>query len=232
MNYYRREYDKIYRKVNTIAQKGKDGVFDYYKFIDEIVSKSQYGMFEDVMITKYKIDIRNFLSVNDMKKETFELIRRQTTSKPQVLLKKILDSKNVYSNGFYFYDKSTNKYLGDIKEIEPVNLSENKLLEINTEVEAIVGLSSSIYNAIPNYIEKDNTKYYPNHQVIYDQKIYHCILSYTYSITNPITPTYSTYWNLVKSPTYSTLSITNSNTITDKYKVAIDYLKSFTYSII
>jgi len=35
----RKQVDKIYKKIDLLAKKGKDNVFEYYKYIDELVAK-------------------------------------------------------------------------------------------------------------------------------------------------------------------------------------------------
>ena len=92
---YRSEYNKIYSRINNIGKKGKDGVFDYYMLIDELIDNGQYSIFQDVLSNKYKIDLQNFKSVQDIKYKTFTTIRNNTTSSFQVELKKLFDTKNV-----------------------------------------------------------------------------------------------------------------------------------------
>jgi len=220
---YRKECIKIYKKINSISQKGLDGSFDYYVYIDELIDNGQYAMLEDVMTTKYNIDIRNFKSIYDLKHKTFDKIRISTTSLFQDNLKKIFDNKNVYSIGFHFYDKTNNHYLGDIKELEQPTV-------INLEVS--VGLEQSVLDGIPPFevdrtdvitIEKDSL-------VRYIGNIYECTDTYTYTQANPITPTYSNYWMQIYSPTYSYTLIDDDNTkLIDKYNQAIDIVKSFIY---
>jgi len=220
---YRKECIKIYKKINYISQKGLDGSFDYYVYIDELIDNGQYAMLEDVMTTKYNIDIQNFKSIYDLKHKTFDKIRISTTSLFQDNLKKIFDNKNVYSIGFHFYDKTNNHYLGDIKELEQPTV-------INLEVS--VGLEQSVLDGIPPFevdrtdvitIEKDSL-------VRYIGNIYECTDTYTYTQANPITPTYSNYWMQIYSPTYSYTLIDDDNTkLIDKYNQAIDIVKSFIY---
>ena len=236
MNRYRKELNKLLAKIVKIAEKGSEAIFEYGELIDEIVSKSQYGLFEDIMITKFGIDIRNFITVDVVKKETFDTVRRVINYTPQIFQKKLHDDNSVYSLGFHYYNSTNNQYIGDIVEVETnINLSEKKLIEIFLDLDAVVGLSQSILEAIPKFIlnTNDSIKLDVGAQVLYENKVYHCIQSYTYSSTNMITPTYSTYWNQVSAPTYSIKSFTGTSTsLLEKYQLAINYLKSYSWTIV
>lgn len=241
---YRKEYNKIVTRIENVARKGTEAVYDYRKLIDEIVDGGQFSILEDVFINQFKIDIRQFKSITDLKKETFDIVRQNTFSIFQRDLKKLFDQFGVYSNGFHFYDLSTNKYLGDIKEVEEVEnwiaYKDQKLFQKQDEIRVInlevtPGVSQSIYSAIPPF-ENDPTKIirYPfGAQIIYTNNIYECISSYTWSSNNQITPTFSSNWIQMAAPTYS-LTIFDDNTVPllDKYKFAIDKVKSFTYNYV
>lgn len=237
MNQYRKEYNKVYNKINKIAQKGSDYVFDYYNLIEEIISNGQYSILEDVMISKYKIVIKNFLSIDDFKKFSFPEIRKQTNYLSSISIQKVLDQKSTYLIGFHLFDKNNNHYLGDIKEIENIldsKYTNKNLTTISIDVQAEVGLNSSIQSTIPQFENNPilTKKYTIGDHLLYTGNIYECIESYTYSSNNRITPTFSSYWSQIKAPTYSMTTFTSSNTLPEKYSLAIDYLKTFTYSYI
>ena len=65
---YRRKLEKIFNKVDKIATKGKDQVIEYYKYIDELIDKGDYGAFVQMLYFFYEIDITNFTNVQDVKK--------------------------------------------------------------------------------------------------------------------------------------------------------------------
>jgi len=231
---YRREYDKMYKKINKLAQKGIDATFDYYLLIDEFISNGQYNLLEDVMSAKYKIDIDKFKTIDDFKKNSYDIVRLNTITNTALVLNNLFNTKNVYQIGFHFYDKTNNHYLGDIKEIEnEVSLINKKYIELYIDVESMVGIPSSTSASIPQFID-DRRKpiaYNIGNHMIYNNKIYDCITSYTYSVNNLITPTYSTHWSEIYAPTYSYLMIDdNTYSLSDKYSLAIDFIKSFTYS--
>lgn len=241
---YRSEYNKIYSRINNIGKKGKDGVFDYYMLIDELIDNGQYSIFQDVLSNKYKIDLQNFKSVQDIKYKTFTTIRNNTTSSFQVELKKLFDTKNVYPIGYHFFDKSNNHFLGDIKEIEEdenwIAYKDPKLSEKEDEIrvinlEVVVGLTESTLASIPEFEnDKSNTVYFATgSHVIYLGKIYGCSQSYTYNISNQITPTYSNYWTNILAPTYSYNFIQdNEMKLINKYSTAIDIVKAANYQTI
>jgi hypothetical protein len=233
---YRKEYNKVFKRINKIAQKGSESVMEYKELIDELVLTGQYRILEDVMITKYGIDISVYKNIEKVKNEIFDDIRRVTNFTPQIFLKELTDQKEVYSIGFHYYNKNNNQYLGDIQEIElNPDFSGRKLIEIFIDLEAVVGLSPSIISAIPTFVDNIRTiiKFDIDAQVLYGNGIYHCIQSYTYSEFNRITPTYSSYWDQVSSPSYSLTTFTGSSTtLLQKYSLAIDTLKSYNYTII
>jgi hypothetical protein len=233
---YRKEYNKIFKRINKIAQKGSESIIEYKELIDELVTRGQYRLLEDVLITKYGIDISKYPNIEKVKNETFDDIRRVTNFTSQIFLKELTEQKEVYSMGYHYYNKNNNQYLGDIQEVElNPNFSEKKLIEIFIDLEAVVGLSSSIIYAIPTFVDDIRTtvRFDIDAQVLYNNGIYHCIQSYTYSELNRLTPTYSTYWDQVSSPSYSLTTFTGSSTtLLEKYSLAIDTLKSYNYTII
>ena len=235
---YRQEVEKIYKKVESLAQRGEDSIMDFRDYVDEIISYGQYAIFDDVMYTKYNLNIKKYNSVEELKKNLFKEIRFQTKSKLQKNLNNLYKTKKVFTNGIYFYDSDTNKYLGDIREIEiPKNSSyaiyDARLNQRNNQssiqLEITLGWSASIYSAISEYgpILNKTITYGTYSQVIYNGDVYECINSYDWSYGNPITPTYSNYWTHSYVPTYSVIGVTNSNLVLlDKYSDAIDIMKN------
>jgi hypothetical protein len=174
--------------------------------------------------------------IEDLKKNVFPEIRFQTTSKYLKNLQKLYKSKGVFNTGLHFYNSTNGKYLGDIKEVEQSTFNGNTFQDtrlsqrLNTTpyLEVIVGLSSSIYDAIPeynlNYID-GVINYVTYSQVSYNKNIYECINSYDWRYGNPITPTYSNYWTFSTFASYSVTGITTSDTtLLDKYSIALDIL--------
>jgi hypothetical protein len=234
---YRQEIEKIYKKVDSLAQRGVDAYLEFNEYINELIDYGQYSIFDDVMFTKYNLDVKKYKSVEDLKKNIFKEIRFQTTSKFLKNLQKLYKSKGVFNTGLHFYNSTDGKYLGDIMEIDQSTTDGNTFQDtrlsqrLNTPyLEVIVGLSSSIYDAIPEY-DLNNTNgvinYVTYSQISYNKGVYECINSYDWRYGNPITPTYSNYWTFSTFASYSVTSITSSDTtLLDKYSIAIDILKS------
>ena len=235
---YRQEIEKIYKKVDSLAQRGEDAYLDFREYIDDLIGYGQYSIFDDVMFTKYNLDVKKYKSVEDLKRNIFKDIRFQTTSKYLKNLQKLYKSKSVYNTGIHFYNSTNGKYLGDIRELDQSVYSENyfqdprlnQRLGKSPYLDVIIGLSSSIYDAIPEYnlsYIDGVINYVTYSQVSYNKNIYECINSYDWRYGNPITPTYSNYWTFSTFAPYSVTSITSSDTtLLDKYSIAIDILKS------
>lgn len=235
---YKKDTEKIFRKIDSLAKLGSDAIFDYFNYVDQLLEESKYSIFEDVLYTKYQIKASSFTSYQTMKRKTFELIRQLTNSSFQEKLKKIYDNKSVYPIGYHYYDSTNNAYLGDIIEIEEsqnwIAYKDTKLIEKTEQVkiinlEASVGNTQSINQAVPTFETNiDYTiTYYNGNIVLFQESLYQCINSYTWSRNNQITPTYSNYWDTFISPTYSTQDFNDDGVeLLTKYSQAIDWLKS------
>lgn len=117
----RKRLEKIYTKIDIIAKKGKDNVFEYYKYIDELISNGQYSDFEQVLFYYYDVDIVDTIDVSIVKKNTWKPILFQTNSSFSTKLKKMYDGKSVYqiSNNIYTTGTaSLSILLGQINEVD------------------------------------------------------------------------------------------------------------------
>lgn len=123
---------QIYKKVDAIAKKGKDGYLDYTMYLDELVNQGEWSLFEDMMLKKYQIDIRQYKSVNEVKSKTYEKVRFFTLDEFQEDLKNLYLGEGVYQNAFTIYKNSDNEPLGQIYELEIVK--ENYPLYKDTEL--------------------------------------------------------------------------------------------------
>jgi hypothetical protein len=144
-----------------VSSSYEDAYLEFNEYINELIDYGQYSIFDDVMFTKYNLDIKKYKSVEDLKKSIFKDIRFQTTSKYLKNLQKLYKSKGVFNTGLHFYNSTNGKYLGDIKEIDQSTSNGNTFQDtrlsqrLNTPyLEVVVGLSSSIYDAIPEYDAK------------------------------------------------------------------------------
>jgi hypothetical protein len=107
-NLYRRKLLKIYNKIDSLAQKGRDNFMEYYKYIDEIIEKGDYGVLEQCLFYYYQIDITTFENVKDVKEKTWNNILFQTKSSFLTKLKKIYDRKNVYQISYDIFTTDPN----------------------------------------------------------------------------------------------------------------------------
>ena len=114
-NLYRRKLDKIYTKIDKIAVKGKEGSIEYYRYIDELIEKGDYGFFEQVMVTYYEIDILD-MTVDQVKNQTWEPILFQTTTPFLKKLGRMYKRRGVYQDSFYIHNESPDITQIDLSE--------------------------------------------------------------------------------------------------------------------
>ncbi len=115
-----KKINKIYNQIDKLATKGKEYVYEYYKLIDDIISKGNYSYLEVVFFYFYNIDINDeeFLSVDDVKKKTWNTVLFYTNSSLAKKIKKVYDDKSVYQVGFDIFKEIDNTKLGQIVEVD------------------------------------------------------------------------------------------------------------------
>lgn len=118
MNLERQKNRKIFNQIDKLSSKGKNYVLDYYRLIDEIIAKGDYGYFESTLNEYFKIDINHYQTVQDVKKKTWDKIVLQSNDSFTKRLKKLYDSKGVYQIGYNIFINSTGELLGKIIEQE------------------------------------------------------------------------------------------------------------------
>ena len=101
---------KIYRTINALAIGGKGNFMEYKNLVDEIVSKGDYNYFKMTLLIRYRIEVSNYRSINEMKNSTWESICFQTLTPTQQKLKVLYKQKNIYQNGYDVYSDNP-KYL-------------------------------------------------------------------------------------------------------------------------
>lgn len=200
MRQYSVDVEKYYNLIDAIAKKGVDEIYNYTKFLDEMVNNGNYGIMVDVFYQYYGLRVRDY-SFDEFKTISYKYVSEQTSTYFQKNLKTYMDKKNIYAIGQNYFRNYT--YLGDI-------IGYDGTLEVYT------GLSSSIYHVIPPFT---NSIIFPTgSQVVYDYSVYQCVNAYTSSY---ITPTYS-YYFATYSYTYSYNVITQSSDKLSMYKTAIN----------
>lgn len=118
MNSYKRKLDKIFSKVDKIAQVGKDNLLEYQKYIDELIDKGDYAAFQDMLYIYYNIDTIDTQTVEEVKNRTYNEIIFQTKSSFLNKLSRLYKRKGVYQQSFNIYDDLTSDIIGEIIEID------------------------------------------------------------------------------------------------------------------
>lgn len=115
----RKQVEKIYQKIDSIAKLGQDNFQEYYDYIDDLIFKGNYGLYTQVMYVKYDFDYTKYLSVDDVKKRSWPFILIRTNTKFQDDKYKLLKDNNLYQYGYSIYLEGTNStVVGYIKEID------------------------------------------------------------------------------------------------------------------
>lgn len=104
----KKKIEKIYSQIDKLATKGKDQIYEYHKLIDDLISKGDYNYLELTLFYEYKIDIKDYSSISDVKNITWEEILFQTNTSFSKKIKKVLDTKGVYQMGFDIYSDNIN----------------------------------------------------------------------------------------------------------------------------
>lgn len=233
----KREFQRIYNKIDSIAKEGKDYVFEYYKLIDDLVSEGSYLTLSDVMTKIYNIDINSYPSIDEFKRGSYKLVRFATNYPESIDFKSLFKYRNIYNVGEKYYDTDTNLFLGEIREFGE---SQKQFWYINPNlqdqstvfVEYRYGLLPTVLGSMSTFLNNNVTMSYVHGDLYkYENKIWNCFQDYTYTPTNKITPTFSSFWKQVVNPTYSIIQITSSQyNLFEKWNLSIDGVKGFIYS--
>lgn len=231
------EYQKIYRRIDELAKEGRELFFDYIKLIDEFIEEGLYYSLSDVMISKYGIKIEDYRTLEDFKRISFKMIRQKTNSTESTDLASLFGYRRVYSLGRKIFDTNNNLFLGEIGEYKDNNKSDwyrDPKLEGNggVNIEYYWGLNEKSISKLGTFSDNSITKGYSHGDLIkYEDKIWNCYVSYTYSANNRITPTYSSNWVGIFHGTFSYNLATGSEvSLFRKWDTAISGVKSFLYS--
>ena len=137
MKNYNQKLKKIYKKLEKLTLRGKSNLFEYQKYIDELVDKGQYTQFKDCLNYYYKINLEIFVDLQDVKRTSWDLILFQSNTNTQKKLNTLYLKEKIYQQGFEIFDSETNVKLGEIKEIDNFDFYEkyqySKPLHLNNE---------------------------------------------------------------------------------------------------
>jgi hypothetical protein len=100
---------KIYNDVNAIAKVGKDNSLEYYKYVDDLVKKSDMLYFNNCLFLNYGIDYTKYKTIFELKSSTWDIICFQTLTPLDEKLKVLYEKNNVYQISRDIYSES-NKY--------------------------------------------------------------------------------------------------------------------------
>lgn len=222
MNQYRKDIEKLYERIVKVVSKGESYLQNYYDLIDEVIEYGKSELLQDVMLTKFKIDTRTFATTDALKKSTFKKVSGFIESKTNQNLQDLFIAKGVFTLGTQFFDSTTTKYLGDIKQYNTSTISQ--VLDIYTFYPEYLRV------AVPRFISSPlaTLVYKQDSVVYYGEKLFQCVKEYTWSKTNRITPTFSNYWVEVYPGTTSYHTISDqSSTLIDRYSTSIDILRNY-----
>lgn len=233
----KKEFQKVYSKIDELSKGGRDLFFDYIKLIDEFIEDGLYFTLSDVMFSKYNLKLEEYRNIDEFKRISYKKIREKTNSIESVDFSNLFKYRNVYGVGNKFYDADTDLFLGQIDEYKDPYKSDwyrDPSLEgkQGVNIEYFWGITASFIPTMATFSDNLVTKRYTHGDLYkYQDKIWNCYFSYTYSSSNRITPTFSNYWKGVYHGTFSYNLATGSDvSIYDKWNKAIDGIKSFLYS--
>jgi|GEM_PF-3813521 len=80
---YKIDIDKVYRRIDKIAKKGRDNSQEYYNYVDSMILKSQYGLLTQVLDIKYNFNCGRYYSALEVKQRSWLEILLQTNTSMQ-----------------------------------------------------------------------------------------------------------------------------------------------------
>ena len=105
---YKKKLEKIFNKIDNLAGKGKDNIIEYYKYIDELILKGDYGAFQETLYLFYEIDIIEAPDVQFVKDNTWNEIMFQTKSSFLKKLSRLYKQRGVYQQSYDIYSEDLN----------------------------------------------------------------------------------------------------------------------------
>jgi hypothetical protein len=100
---YKRKINKIYKKLDSLSSKGKDNILEYYKYINEIIEKKDYSVFEEVINLYYGIDLSKYSNVIEFRDKLWNEICLQTRLPILVRISKLYNSNGIYQQSTYIF---------------------------------------------------------------------------------------------------------------------------------
>jgi hypothetical protein len=100
----RKDFDKIWKRIDKIAKGGKDNYLEYYKLVDDMVKKGQLSLLEQTIFYKYKaIELNAAFSIKDFKNRSWYIILEGTKSRLEEDKQRLIKNNSLYSIGITYY---------------------------------------------------------------------------------------------------------------------------------
>ena len=100
---FKKDIEKIYQKIDKIAKVGRDNFQEYYNYVDDSISRGQYGVLTQVLYIKYDFDYTKYLSVTQIKQRSWTQILTRTNSFFQDGKHSLLKNNGLYQLGNILY---------------------------------------------------------------------------------------------------------------------------------
>lgn len=216
-----KKLNKIYKRIDNIASKGKDNIIEYYKLVDEFIEKGYYEDFLQCLYYYYNIETKIYTTSYDVKHKTWNSILFNTNTSLSKKINKLYKSENVYQIGYDIFDVNTNVSIGKIEEKDMYDQDVKYYIQ-NKEF-------SKLKKTRTYYLKlnKNNYDYY----VLSNewQMIQLFNIPGTYSISNDVCTWYEPNSSIIyeRGVTFSNCSYNTSvdQDLYTKYIISIKYLK-------
>jgi hypothetical protein len=129
---FKKDIDKVYQKIDKIAKVGRDNFQEYYNYVDDVINRSQYGVFTQVLYIKYNFDYTKYLSVTQIKQKSWSQILTRTNTSFQDGKYSLLKKNSLYQIGNILYKE---RQLCQVKMIDP---GLNNVAGIGAELKPII----------------------------------------------------------------------------------------------
>jgi hypothetical protein len=133
-NLYRKKLEKILKKIDTLASKGRDQELPFIKYVNELLDKGDYKALEDVLFIYYNIDVKNARSVSEHLKTTWKDICEQTKSNYTKRIGNVLKSLAKKYNLIEIYQLGLDVYIKkpDYNKENGINIKIGELRELES----------------------------------------------------------------------------------------------------
>jgi len=129
---------KIHLRIEKLALKGKSAYLEYSNLVDELVEKGDYSAWEQSLYYYYGIDIIDAVTIDSVKKSSWDEICYQTGTPFLKKLKKVYDQKNVYQVSYDIFSSDVNNINVSLSEPLVYDPTEDRYLE--------TGITQSFFN--------------------------------------------------------------------------------------